>query len=170
MDVSTRFRKYLYLERKSSDEGLSPAELQQLVQLKRSLSRDFSPGLAEHHSDARSSVRVPTRLAVSFNSFGALQECLMTNLSRGGLFVATDHLVDIGTRLLLRVVLQETGEQIEIPAEVTSHNLSPRMDHPVHGMGMRFLELRPDVQKQVDELYERAGLHAAGPAADPLDD
>lgn len=90
----------------------------------------------------------------------------MTNLSRGGLFVVTDHRVEIGTRLALRVRIDETGEELAIPAEVASHNTGARLKPSTPGMGMRFLELPSDVRKKIDDLYERAGLTAARSARD----
>ena len=160
MNIVARFREYIRLERMRTDSSLTPQELKRWTVIKRQLGHDLSPGISDDQSDQRHSVRVPTNVAVSLNSTGDLRECLMTNLSRGGLFVATEYIVEIGTRLNLLLQVG-SSEQIEIPVEVVSHNLSSTLGAFQPGMGMRFLELRPDIQKQIDDLYERAGLRAS---------
>ena len=159
MNLVARFREWVRLERKRTDSSLTPEELKRWTLLKRQLGRDFSPGISDDRSDARHSVRIPTNLAVSLNSTGELRECLMSNLSRGGLFLATEHVVEIGTRLNLLLQV-EGSESLEIPVEVVSHNLGATLGSFQPGMGMRFLEMSPDVQKGVDDLYERAGIRA----------
>jgi Tfp pilus assembly protein PilZ len=156
------FRAYMALERKRSGAGLSPEELGRWTELKRRLSRHLTPDVSDEHADQRRSVRVPTRLAVSFSSLGQLVGSLMTNLSRRGLFVATEHLLDIGTRLELRIQIGDTGEVIELPAEVVSHNLGPGFENDSPGMGMSFRDASPGVEKQMAKLYERALQKAAG--------
>jgi len=157
--VLARFREYMHLERQRTESSFTPAELSRWTLLKRQLDREFNPGLSKHRSDARRSVRIPTRMAVSLDSMGDLRECLMTNLSRGGLFLATEHVVEIGTRLNL--ILRIEGEDaLEIPVEVVSHNMGATIGLHRPGMGMRFLEMRHDAQKRVDDLYERAGFAA----------
>jgi Tfp pilus assembly protein PilZ len=159
VNVVARFREYMHLECKRTDGGLSPMELARWTLLKRELGRDFTPGISDERSDQRRSLRVPAKVPVSVDSMDELRECLMTNLSRGGLFLATPHLVEIGTRLDL--ILRVEGEAaLEIPVEVVSHNLGPRLASCQQGMGMRFLEMSSQVRQRVDDLYERAGLHA----------
>jgi uncharacterized protein (TIGR02266 family) len=149
------FRAYMALDRKRSGAGLSPRELRRFIELKRQLSRHFTPGLSDEHADRRESVRVPTRLAVSFSSLGRLVESLMTNLSRRGVFVATEHPAEVGTRVELRIQIEDTGEVIEIPAEAVSCNLGPRFENEPPGMGLRFRDASPEVEQQIDRLYEK---------------
>jgi uncharacterized protein (TIGR02266 family) len=156
------FRAYMALDRKRSGAGLSPEELRRWTELKRRLSRHFTPGVSDEHADQRGSLRVPARLAVSFSSLGQLVASLMTNLSRRGVFVETEHPLDIGTRVELRIQIQDTGETIEVPAEVVSQNLGPGFESEPPGMGMRFRDAGPEVEKRIDELYQRALREAAG--------
>ena len=154
-DVALLFREYIHLERKRTGEGLSPLELQRWTALKRVLGKEFSPGLSDEKADQRGSVRIPTRLAVAFRNLGELQSSLMTNLSRGGLFVATEQPAAIGTRLDLQLHVEETGEKIDVPTEVVSHDVGPNFSSGERGMGLRFLEMKPETQRAIDELYER---------------
>jgi uncharacterized protein (TIGR02266 family) len=154
-DVASQFREYVRLDRLRRSGGLTPDQLARWKLYKRSLGKHFSPGLSDAQADQRESVRVPTRMRVSFASEGALARVLMTNLSRMGLFVQADHLLEIGTRLQLRVHVDSPPRDIEIPVEVVSHNVGPRFENAAQGMGLRFLDMSPDVEKEVSDLYER---------------
>jgi uncharacterized protein (TIGR02266 family) len=156
VDVATRFREYTRLEKKRAKGGLTPAELRRWVAIKRMLSHSFSPGIGKARADQRASVRVPTRLGVSFATVGEIRRSLMTNLSRGGVFLRTEDLVDLGTRLELCVHIDESGEDIRVRAEVVSHNVGPGFGSDEHGMGLRFLDMDEATQKQIEELYERS--------------
>jgi len=160
-DVASLFRQFVALDRKRAADGLSPDELERWHALKRSLGKKFSPGLTDHRADERASVRVPTRLQVTFRDVGELRKSLLTNLSRGGLFVATDRPAEIGTRLELRIHVENPDRLIVVPAEVVSQNVGPGFSSDHHGMGLRFLEMEDDAKRLVDELYERALEKAA---------
>jgi type IV pilus assembly protein PilZ len=160
-DVGAQFREYIRLDRKQRSGGLTPAELERWTRLKRSLGQKFSPGLTDEQSDRRSSVRVPAQLQVDFQSIAELRGKLMTNLSRGGLFVATTHLLDIGTRVTLHITVESSGERLEIPAEVVSQNVGPRFESDPPGIGLRFLDMDADVAQRLDELYEETLQDAA---------
>lgn len=148
------FRAFVELDRKRA-HGLDPFELRRWLELKRRLARQLRPGLSDADADRRASIRVPARLRVCFGDLGELRRCWMTNLGRGGLFVVTPHPAPLGTPLRLRVTVAETGEEIEIPVSVVCHDLDPELKRR-RGMGVRFLELAPDVQKRLDDLYEAA--------------
>ena len=154
-DIAAQFREYVRLDRLQRGIGLSPAELQRWQKLKRRLSEHFSPGLGPSQTDRRESVRVPTRLRVSFRTEAELGHSLMTNLSRRGVFVHTRHTCEIGTRLALVIHLEQPPHDIEVPVEVVSLDIGPHFEPGFRGMGLRLLELEPDVEKQIEDLYER---------------
>ena len=154
-DVASQFREYVRLDRLRRSGGLTPAEVARWKLYKRSLGKHFSPELTDSQADQRESVRVPTRMRVSFASEGALARVLMTNLSRMGLFVQADDLLEIGTRLQLRIHVDSPPRDIEIPVEVVSHNVGPRFESDARGMGLRFLDMTPDAEKAIADLYER---------------
>jgi len=161
-DLHSRFQQFLYLDRKRAANELSPAELRRWIKLKRILNQQFSPGASYEHVDRRDSVRVPARLAVTFRDVGELRGCLMTNLSRGGLFVETDSPAELGTRVQLGIQIEESGEKIDVPAEVVSVNARPGSAAQQHGMGLRFLEMKPEVAEKFETFYERKLREAAG--------
>ena len=160
-DFHTQFRQFLYLDRKRAAEGLSPSELRRWLKLKRILNQKFSPNTSYERAERRESVRVPVRLRVSFTNLGELGASLMTNLSRGGVFIATDQPAEIGTRLELRLHIEDTGEEINVPGEVVSQNMGPNFESGQSGMGLRFLEMKPEVARKVEALYERKLKEAA---------
>jgi uncharacterized protein (TIGR02266 family) len=160
-DVAEKLRAFVFLDRKQAREGLSPAELARWTALKRELGRELSGSRDDERADRRRSLRVPVRLRVSFASLCELGGALITNLSRGGLFVATDHVLEIGERVVLRLQVEEGGKGLEVGTEVVSRNLGPRGD-PRRGLGLRFVETEGPVREELDALYERA-LAAAGP-------
>jgi uncharacterized protein (TIGR02266 family) len=158
-DAAANFRAFVFLDRKQAREGLSPSELARWTALKRELSREFSGDADTERAHQRGSLRLSTKLRVSFASLGELGQALITNLSRGGVFVATDHVLEIGTRVTLRLHVDQPGKDVEAQAEVVSQNLGPRGD-PKRGIGLRFVDAEAAVRRELDALYERA-LEAA---------
>lgn len=155
-DAVTQFREYVRLDRLQTSEGLSPFELERWMHLKRILSQRFSSGLSDVHADKRRSIRVPIRMRVGFSTVAEMRGNVMTNLSRGGIFIATDHLVEIGTQLQLRMQIEATGESLEVPTEVASHNVGPNFAAEPRGMGLRFLEMDAETARKLEFLYHDA--------------
>ena len=158
-DIAVRFREFVFLDRKRARESLSPAELARWALLKRLLGRELQGAHGDERADQRASLRVPAQMRVSFESLGQLGEALITNLSRGGLFVATDLLLEIGTRVALRIEVAGGEKDVEVVGEVVSRNLSPRGTLQ-RGLGFRFAEAEGELRKRLDVLYEGA-LEAA---------
>jgi len=150
-DIAGQFREYMHLERKQAADGLSVAELQRWSSLKAVLTSHFPPGLSREKASPRNSVR----LNVSFGTAGEISSSLLTNVSRGGIFVATASPLPIGTRLQLRLRIEDPAYEIEIEGEVVSHDLGAELAAQP-GMGIRFVGLSEDQRKAVDELYQRA--------------
>lgn len=158
-DLASRFHEYVRLDRRRADDGLTPGELESWTVLKRFLGRALDPELCDRRSDQRRSVRIPTRLTVTFRESGELRSCLMTDLSRDGAFVATGRPAAAGARLALRIDVPTSGERLEVPAEVVSVG-DDRDDPGRRGMGLRFLEVPSELRHGLDALYE-ASLKAA---------
>jgi len=153
-DIAAAFREYMHLEREQAAEGLSVAELQRWSELKDLLNRHFQPGLHEERVRQRTSVRLPSRLKVSFGSPQEAAGSLLTNVSRGGLFVATERPLAVGSALVLKIQLAPERARVELPGEVVSHGSGDPADGP--GMGIRFRHLSAEQQKIVDDLYQGA--------------
>jgi uncharacterized protein (TIGR02266 family) len=155
-DMPGLLRAYLALDKRRKAEGLSPTELARWSQLKAALNRHFQPDLEEKHAQSRASVRVPLSLNVDFESRGEVRKCMMKNLSAGGIFVATESPLPIGTPFNVRIRIEKTGEQIELPGEVVSVGASADLAHNEHGMGIRFVHLTDAQRQQVADFSEQA--------------
>ena len=155
-DVQALFRQYLRLDRKRRISALSPREYEIWSQLKQQLNATFSPPSRPEHEERRDSVRVPVKLLVRFQSSGELQRCLLTNLSRGGVFVTSHAPAPIGTQLALRIVVEDGDTEIEVDGEVVSHNVGRSFATGETGMGVRFLDPSPKAQAALARVYEGA--------------
>jgi uncharacterized protein (TIGR02266 family) len=154
MDIATRFREYVRLDRQRRESGLSPSDEAHWQTLRRFLSIHFAPDRPEASDETRDSVRVPTRINVTFASNRELVRCLMTNVSRGGVFVQTEHPLPIKTQFTLHIQIDDPKRVIAAPVEVVSLGVGPGFARHQRGMGLRFLDLPPGVEKQLCELYE----------------
>lgn len=150
----TAFREYMGLERRRA-EGLSPVELQRWWALRERLDAVFGTLDTKAHGDRRATPRVPVALAVRFENFAALGPLLMTNLSRGGIFVAMEEPLPIGTVLQLRIRVERPPREVVLAGEVVSLNVGPRLESGARGMGIRFRCETRDEQSAIDSLYEQ---------------
>ena len=160
LDAVSQFREYMRLQRKRESDGLTVMELERWNSLKCSLNRRFQPDVSEPDADRRESVRLPSRIRLEYESYGELAPCLMTSMSRGGVFVAAPTPLPIGTKLTLRIDIQERDGAVEVPGEVVSHNLAADLKSEERGMGVRFGALSDEQQRAVDEIYRRAARTA----------
>ena len=151
------FREYMLLERRRAvADGMSIVDFQRWMHLKRILNQYFQPGVQDSHIDRRESVRVPLRLRMGFQSYGEIRETLMTNLSRGGIFIATQSPLPLASILRVWIRIEESGQEIDVEGEVASHNSGPGLLSEELGMGVKFIRMTPEQEKAVDDLYERS--------------
>jgi uncharacterized protein (TIGR02266 family) len=159
------------LDKQRKASGLSPAEMARWSELKNALSRHFEPTVEEHHARSRESVRVPLDLNVNFESRGEVRKCLMKNLSAGGIFVATESPLPIGTPFNVHIRIERTGEDVQLPGEVVSVGASADLAAEEHGMGIRFVNLSESQRRQVEEFSEQAMKNAIESTGnEPTDD
>ncbi len=169
-DMPGLLRAFMALDKRRKAGGLSPADMARWSQLKKSLSRHFEPSVEEKHAESRASVRVPLALNVNFESRGEIRRCMMKNLSAGGIFVATESPLPIGTPFNVRIRIERTGEEVELPGEVVSIGVNANLSQEEHGMGIRFVNLTTAQQEQVSEFSEEAMRKAVkDPPEEPAD-
>ena len=150
------FREYRRLDQLRGSSGLSVEELERWTQLKRILTSHFTPAAGPKIAAKRTSLRVPTQLRVSFDSSGELQECLMTNISRGGVFIATNDPLEVGSVIRLRIGIEDTGRILELEGSVAVVNAGADLCSNERGMGIRFTELTEEQEALVQQIYGRA--------------
>lgn len=149
------FREYGRLERLREAEGLSVRQLEQWTGLKRTLAAHFELG-SRDFVDKQASLRVPYVLRVSYESYGEFRDCLMKNISRGGVFISTPNPLPIGTLFKLRIFVEESGEAHVLSGEVASVNTGVDLMSEDQGMGIRFCNLGEKQQELVEHLYGNA--------------
>jgi uncharacterized protein (TIGR02266 family) len=84
--------------------------------------------------------RVEFQVEVTLESDHNFYTGLTSNVSEGGLFVASESLPPIGTRLVIRFALGDSPEHIDAVGEVRWLRDVRSSDFP-RGFGLRFLEI-----------------------------
>jgi uncharacterized protein (TIGR02266 family) len=92
--------------------------------------------------------RVEIHVEVTMESDSNFYTGLSSNVSEGGLFVASDALPPIGTRLLVRFALGESVDHIDAVGEVCWLRDLVSSDFPC-GFGLRFLEISDEALGRV---------------------
>lgn len=146
-------REYGKLERRRTNDGVTPDEYFRWSELRTQLEEKFPQGARPAGSDRRATLRLPTKILVDFRSEGDLQAALIRNISRGGLFISTPLKPAVGTKLEVLIRIGD-GKQIELPAEVASSCiLGPGSET---GIGCKFGRLDETQQAIVDEMFATA--------------
>ena len=153
-DSLATFREYMRYERRRAS-GLSPQDWERWQILRKRLDSVFGTFESPDGVGRRATPRIPTSLVVRFENLGEMGNVLMTNLSRGGIFVPTEQPAKIGTELKLRIQVASPQREIVLVGEVVSRNIGPDFEVRRRGMGIRFKSLSERDQDLVDELYEQ---------------
>lgn len=110
---------------------------------------DPDPGADER----RAHERVPVRTAIGFQSSTRFFTGFSGDLSDGGLFVASEHLLAVGTRLTLSLVLP-SGEQMTAEGEV-SWTRPVSGPEGLRGMGIAFRDVAENSAEAVVAFVEQ---------------
>jgi CheY-like chemotaxis protein len=113
-------------------------------------------------SERRAQARRTCRLGVNIYGpgGGALQHCILTDISGGGCYVETTHPLAEGTNAIIELRTQEL--QLHVRGKVQSK-------HPGYGMGIEFKLRTAEEREQVQKLtaYVDAQLEARSEALEP---
>lgn len=94
-------------------------------------------------------------LDVSLDSGHNFYVGFVENLSVAGVFIATHLLRDVGNTLELCIHLPDSETVIQAMGEVRWVREYSEQSNIPPGMGVRFLQLTPDCQRQVDEFLAK---------------
>lgn len=115
----------------------------------------------------RTAPRVEADFTLRFETVDQLALAYGTEISTGGMFLATNEPLPPGRELRVRLVLPETLTEITIPARVV-HSRSPNeadADGLPAGMGVRFVSLDASTRAQLEGFVaERLEAHEAAAA------
>ncbi|MDP8222877.1 MAG: TIGR02266 family protein [Candidatus Lernaella stagnicola] len=112
-------------------------------------------------SDQRRDARVPLKARVDYEllSEDTFLFEYTSNLSRGGIFLATRNPLPIGTHLSLRFTLPENGRIIDTNGQVAWINeYRPGGDNINPGMGIEFTDLNDEDREAIANLVKRKAL------------
>jgi uncharacterized protein (TIGR02266 family) len=136
---------------------LAAIDLRRWQGLRRYLERILEgPGRAPRHSRRRW-LRVPTRLHCAFRTDGEPVECLLTEVSEGGLFIETRQPLPVGTLLHLEIAGGLPGRPFTVDGTVVRSRRCATQREPA-GMGVSFLALSPLQESAILQIVARALL------------
>ncbi len=107
----------------------------------------------EHRRHERHPVAVP----LVFQDAVALRKEMTENISRSGLFVRTNRLMERGEMVTLTIELPDTHEKLEIDGTVEYHQHA-NQQHP-EGFGIQFIALSPAGWQSLDAFVNRLERH-----------
>jgi uncharacterized protein (TIGR02266 family) len=100
--------------------------------------------------DRRTSPRMDVVLKVRFQSRKDFQEALIQNISRAGVYLATDTPFDVGYQFQVEINLPEEKGTLKGGCEVVWVNEIEVEDYP-KGMGVQFIDLAQKDRELLEE-------------------
>ncbi len=149
-------REFGWLDKARSREGLTPLQYQRWLDLKLTLAKNMDPNGAPSGVERREYLRLPMRLLVQYGTRNQLRDALLTNVSRGGVFINTAFPPEIGAKFTLCIRVDETREAVDLPCEVVSHNVGDGFSTQTLGMGLKFGSLDDAQRRVVEQLFDLA--------------
>ncbi len=100
--------------------------------------------------ESRQHERLPLLIRVSYESAGAMRSDYAQNISKGGLFVATDEPFEVGQSVVLNLVSPGARSGVAVPCEVRW--VGARGAPAVQGIGVRFDLDDPVTRSRVEQM------------------
>lgn len=104
----------------------------------------------------RKHMRVPLPLVVEvkFEGDKDSQPALLVDLSWGGMYIRTEHLKPVGTRLTAHLPITEDSVSLDVTGSVVNQNKLVN-GRKVPGMGISFDEIDHDAKSLIQKLINR---------------
>lgn len=109
--------------------------------------------MSESDDERRRGERIPVNREFSLLSSDGRSATWVSDLSATGVFLHTEELAELGSRIELRFSVLLDPEDpviIETPARVVRHSKAPL------GMGVEFIEMSADMRERVTQVLARA--------------
>jgi uncharacterized protein (TIGR02266 family) len=108
-------------------------------------------------TEQRSEARVDIEIAVDFGSDHNFYTGLTHNIGAGGLFIATNKLRPVGTRLVVNFTLTGQSDPIQVTMEVRWLSQPPARsrDSGSTGMGLKFVDISEKALAAVTEFTHK---------------
>ena len=119
--------------------------------------------MSEGGRERRESGRAPVELPVEYDHLNALLSDYTHNISRGGTFIRTDRLLDIGAKLSFTIQAPELGEPIVLRGVVrwVVRTAQASANRPA-GMGIAFIYDSQAHQASIEGRLDRLMVQSLG--------
>jgi uncharacterized protein (TIGR02266 family) len=102
--------------------------------------------------------RIEAKIKVAFRTMEELVSEFAKNISKGGIFLKTDRLVDPNAEIDLTVTFPNGLGEYQIRGKVTrlmstTHPTDP--DRQLHGVGVQFLNPDPEFVRAVEKIIQK---------------
>lgn len=153
--------------RLSGSPPLSVRELERWVDLREEIGQHLGVRGGTHTgAERRGHFRLPSHVHVDFASGELLRTAEVENMSEGGVFLATERPLPVGTPLRLLVPAEDDSQWISLEAEV-AWTRRTRQGGTGPGMGLRFIGVEPEQRRILEQLL-LSRLAPLPPAAGPV--
>ena len=105
--------------------------------------------------EKRSGPRATTKIEIMFKEIGGFIKAYMLNVSNGGLFVKADDPLPLDSPVNLKLTLPGESEEMQIQGRVVWNNPKGRKDSFPKGMGIQFVEIKPEHAEKINEFVKR---------------
>lgn len=113
----------------------------------------------------RKSERIDARIKVQFRTAKEFSACYTQNLSKGGIYLETPELPDPNATIELDLILPDSvanrdSQAIRITGRVVRLMTVVVDNRTIHKVAIQFVDLQPQIQLQIDRLYETLSIKA----------
>ena len=134
------------------ERGKVEAYVKSLMSKKRNQAQERITLVGELGAENRQDERLDEIFQVEFEDNSIAQTA---NISRGGAFIHTPHPLDLEEEFLLKLKIPDGGEPMEVRCRVVWMNRYGKAREGLpHGMGVRFVGLRDDLRRRIEEFIE----------------
>lgn len=123
--------------------------------------------ISEGTIEDREEMRFQVDLAVTVNSESNFYAGFASNLSAGGIFVATHIVHPVGTKFNLSIHLDDGGGVVRGVGEVRWLRAQDETAGLQAGIGIRFIEVEGDGSERIESFLARRGPMQVGPSKAP---
>ncbi len=108
----------------------------------------------ERSTELRRTARANVRVKIDIVSDHHFWSGIGSNMSEGGVFIATHHVVPIGSRLRVQFGIDDGGDPIVALTEVRWVRVFSADSAPP-GLGLRFIDLDPSALRRIAAFVQR---------------
>lgn len=132
------------------DNSPSDEELARRRSIQRAIEQVLYQREPDQGAERREHIRVPVSLSARYWTSNELRDRYISTLGEGGLFIATDQPLEVGSPIDLQIRLVERGLSVAVHGRVAWAD--ERAESKQRGMGVEFVDLDYDQKATIYEL------------------